>query len=126
MKLERLPYDPATVLDFYEEGLSTLGALSERTWHDRLEVVAEGPAARLWNSEGKLQEMELKFGPADTAMARDAAREVFPGSPLTFRLAEALRPRALQVMPRKSSTPNLCPAPGLGNCSIRSRISFRI
>lgn len=97
MKLERLSYDPATVLDFYDEGLSHLGALSERTWHDRLEIVAEGPAATLWNREGKLHEVELKFGPADATTARDAAREVFPGSPLTFRLADALRPPALQL-----------------------------
>ncbi len=90
MNLERLAYDPATVLDFYAEALASLGALSERTWHDRLEVVAEGPTAALWNPEGALCSAELHFAPADTPLARDPTREVFPGSPLTFRLAELL------------------------------------
>ena len=63
-----------------------------RTWHDRLEVVAEGQAARLWNDTGALHEQEIVFAPADATSARDAGREVFPGSPLTFRLAELVRP----------------------------------
>ncbi len=92
MKLERISHDPVALLEFYEAGLGSLGALCERTWHDRLEVVAEGPAARLWNPQGALHEVELHFTPADTTSARDAAREVFPGCPLTFQLAEALRP----------------------------------
>ena len=49
MKLNRTPHDPGELLGFYEAGLTALGALCERTWHDGLEVVAEGPAARLWN-----------------------------------------------------------------------------
>lgn len=97
MKLERIPYNPATVLDFYQDGLTTLGALCERTWHDRLEVVADSRAARLWNAEGALASLELQFVPADAAAARDAAREVFPGCPLTFGLAEALRPVPLSL-----------------------------
>lgn len=92
MKLDRIAYAPAAALDFYEEGLTSLDALCERTWHDRLEVVAEGRAAALWQTHGALHEAELHFAPADTSGARDAAREIFPGSPLTFRLAEALRP----------------------------------
>jgi len=87
MKLNRLAYEPSALVDFYEEGLSALGALCERTWHDRLEIVAEGQAARLWNPEGALHEIELAFASSDAAAARDAAREVFPGCPLTFRLA---------------------------------------
>jgi hypothetical protein len=39
----------------------------------------------------------LHFTPADTTSARDAAREVFPGCPLTFQLAEALRPMPLAL-----------------------------
>lgn len=97
MKLERLPYEPGALVDFYEEGLAALGALCERTWHDRLEVVAEGEPARLWNAGSALHEVELQFVPADASSARDAAREVFPGCPLTFRLAEALRPRPLTL-----------------------------
>jgi hypothetical protein len=48
-----------------------------------LEVVAEGRPATLWNPQGSLHEVELLFTPADTTSARDAAREVFPGCPLT-------------------------------------------
>ena len=97
MKLERLPYDPAALVNFYEEGFASLGALSERTWHDRLEIVAQGEPAKFWNPEGTLHEVELVFAPADAASARDAAREVFPGCPLTFHLAEALRPAPLPL-----------------------------
>lgn len=97
MKLERLAYEPGSVLAFYEEGLSALGALCERTWHDRLEVVAEGSAAALWDARGDLYSGELHFAPSDATAARDAAREIFPGSPLTFRLAETLRPSPLAL-----------------------------
>lgn len=97
MKIPRLDYDPTSVLGFYEESLSALGALCERTWHDRLEVIAEGRAARLWNQDGALSEQELLFAPADAAGARDAQREVFPGCPLTFRLFESLRPAPLAL-----------------------------
>jgi hypothetical protein len=97
MRLDRLAYDPAALVGFYEEGFSTLGALCERTWHDRLEVVAEGQAAKLWNPDGALHEVELTFVPGDAAAARDAVRQVFPGCPLTFQLAEALRPVPLAL-----------------------------
>ena len=97
MKLNRATHDPGQLLEFYEEGLTALGALCERTWHDRLEVVAEGRPATLWNPQGSLHEVELLFTPADTTSARDAAREVFPGCPLTFQLAEALRPMPLAL-----------------------------
>jgi hypothetical protein len=97
MKLDRLAYDPGALVNFYEAGLAALGALCERTWHDRLEIVAEGGAAKLWNPEGALHEIELAFAPADATAARDAVREVFPGCPLTFRLAEALRPSPLPL-----------------------------
>lgn len=91
MKISRASHDPAQVLGFYEEGLSSLGALCERTWYDRLEVVAEGAAAALWNGRNSIHEVELHFAPANAVSARDASRDVFPGCPLTFHLAEALR-----------------------------------
>jgi hypothetical protein len=97
MKLDRLTYDPAGLVNFYEEGFTALGALCERTWHDRLEIVAEGRAAKPWNPEGALHEVELTFAPADVTAARDAVREVFPGCPLTFQLAETLRPAPLAL-----------------------------
>ena len=94
MKLDRLAYDPAALVDFYEEGFTALGALCERTWHDRLEVVAEGRAAKPWNPEGALHEVELTFAPADATTARDAVREVFPGCPLTFQSGRGPSPCA--------------------------------
>src|SRR5512135_931580 len=97
MKLDRLAYDPSALVNFYEEGLAALGGLCERTWHDRLEVVAEGSAAKLWSPDGSLHEIELAFAPADATAARDAGREVFPGCPLTFHLAETLRPAPLPL-----------------------------
>jgi hypothetical protein len=90
MKLDRLPYDPAALLNFYEEGLGALGALCERTWYDRLEIVAERRAASLWTSDDSIHAVELQFAEPELKKARDADREVFPGCPLTFRLAEAL------------------------------------
>ena len=91
MKIVRLDYDPASALAFFEESLSALGALCERTWHDRLEVLAEGRVARLWNEGGALHQQELLFAAADAKGARDAHHEVFPGCPLTFQIFEALR-----------------------------------
>jgi hypothetical protein len=95
MKLERLAYTPGPAADFFEEALGSLGALCERTWHDRLQVVAEGNAARLWNSDGHLAEKELFFPAADETAPRQADHEVFPGCPLTFRLAETLAAEGL-------------------------------
>jgi len=97
MKLDRARYEPGELLEFYEHGLAELGALCERTWHDRLEIIAEGRAAKLWNPDGKLHEVELHFASADATVARDAAREVFPGCPLTFELAEMLRSSPLSL-----------------------------
>ena len=97
MKLARLSCTPAALIDFYEEGLEALGAICERTWHDRLHVLAEGPAARLWDGQGTLLETELYFVPPGDPGVRHAEREVFPGCPLTFRLAEELRPRPLTL-----------------------------
>jgi hypothetical protein len=97
MKLDRARHDPGELLEFYEQGLAALGALCERTWHDRLEVVAEGRAATLWNPLGTLHAVELQFVTADATAAREASREVFPGCPLTFQLAEALRKSPLPL-----------------------------
>lgn len=116
MKLPRLPHDPGALVDFYDEALSGLGALCERTWHDRMEVVAEGRAARLWNEGGALHEVELSFAPADSPAAREAAREVFPGCPLTFRLAETLRPTPLPLerLVLADASTSRPPAPDVG------------
>jgi hypothetical protein len=92
MKLARLPYAPGILLDYYEDALGALGALCERPWHDRLQVVAGGAAAALWNAGGTLHSSELRFAPADCASGGVGGFDVFPGCPLTFRVAEALCP----------------------------------
>ena len=97
MKLPRLPHEPAALVDFYQAALEHLGALCERTWFDRLQIVAEGRAARLWKPDGSLHEVELQFPAPDSGGPRDAEREVFPGCPLTFQLTDALRPQPLAL-----------------------------
>jgi hypothetical protein len=97
MKLPRLTPEPGALVDFYQQALAGLGAACERTWYDRLSVLAEGTAARLWNETGDLCEAELSFPAPDAPGARDARTEVFPGCPLTFRLAELLRPAPLPL-----------------------------
>ena len=97
MKLEKLSHDPSALVNFFQDGLETLGAVCERSWHDRLQVVAEGAPARLWHPEGALLETEIEFLPADASGPRQAEKEVFPGCPLTFHLAEALFPSGLAV-----------------------------
>ena len=97
MKLEKLSHDPPALLDFFQEGLEKLGAVCARSWHDRLEMIAEGPAARLWNPDGQLVETEIHFSAPDDTAPREAAKEVFPGCPLTFHLAEALRESPLPL-----------------------------
>jgi hypothetical protein len=96
MILSRTAHDPARLIDFFEEGLTALGAVCDRSWHDRLEVMAEGRAATLWTPAGEFVEKQLRFVPADASTARDAETEVFPGCPLAFRLADALRAGPLQ------------------------------
>jgi len=91
MKLTKLPAEPGVMIGFFEEGLARLGAVCERSWHDRLEVLAEGPSARLWRDDGQLHNVELHFPASNDPGTRDATRQVFPGSPLTFRLVELLR-----------------------------------
>ncbi len=89
MRLVRTQHDPFALAEFYGDALGALGALCERTWHDRLCVVAEGKSARLWNDQGQLHEVELQFVATEANTARDAAREVFPVCPLTFRINPA-------------------------------------
>ncbi|MCC7376022.1 MAG: hypothetical protein IT581_15295 [Verrucomicrobiales bacterium] len=90
MQLSRFPHDPGVLAEFFTDGLGALGGVVERSWHDRLDVIAEGPSARLWNPDGAWHETELRLLPLDSVGQRDAAKDVFPGSPLTFRLAELL------------------------------------
>ena len=48
-------------MDFFEEGLLSVGAVCERSWHDRLEVLAEGDAALLLTNDADLFSGELYF-----------------------------------------------------------------
>lgn len=107
MKLQRLANSPSALINFYEEGLGALGAVCDRTWHDRLQLVAEGAAARLWDPEGKLLDTEIHFVAPDDNAPRRADAEVFPGCPLTFRLAEALRPVPLPLERGKLLAPDI-------------------
>src|SRR6266704_1731365 len=115
MKFPRLSHDPGMLIEFFEEGLTTLGAVCERSWHDRLELMAEGRAASLWNAAGDFVEKQLCFVPLDAAGGRDVETEVFPGCPLTFRLAETLRGETLPVervalQPFEHARPPVCDA----------------
>lgn len=90
MQLPRFSYDLGALADFFAEGLGAFGAVVERPWHDRLEVIAEGRAAQLWKPGGEWHETGLRLLPSEAAEQRDAAVDLFPGCPLTFRLAELL------------------------------------
>lgn len=74
-------------MEFTAEGLQRLGALCEKTWHDRLQVVADGPATVALGMPGELVETELRFAEGRDL---DPLRDVFPGCPLMFRMAEEL------------------------------------
>jgi hypothetical protein len=90
MKFTKTLPRPEHLMEFFEEGLLSLGAVCERSWHDRLEVLAEGDAALLWRNDGDLFSGELYFRDAGSLNPGNPGAEVFPGSPLTFRLVEAL------------------------------------
>jgi len=93
MKLERFPPDPGSLATFYADALTALGAVVERSWYDQIDVLAEGDAARVWNEGGELLQAQMRFPSLDETGPRDAAAEVFPGCPATFRLAEILNPQ---------------------------------
>jgi hypothetical protein len=97
MILNRLSHDPGVLVDFYQNALEHLGAACERTWFDRLQYMAEGRSARPWHDDGRACDGELHFPAPDAPGPRDPQREVFPGCPLTFRLAESLRPSPLTL-----------------------------
>jgi hypothetical protein len=95
MKFSKIPARAEHLMEFFEEGLHSLGAICERSWHDRLEVLAERDAARLWREDGELYSGEIYFRDTGSPDAASAQSEVFPGCPLTFRLVEALWRRHL-------------------------------
>jgi hypothetical protein len=95
MKFPKIPARAEHLMEFFEEGLHSLGAICERSWHDRLEVLAEGEAALLWRKDDELFSGELLFRDAGSADPANVETEVFPGCPLTFRLVEALWHRHL-------------------------------
>jgi hypothetical protein len=111
MKLQRASLNSSEGIDLFEEALNSLGAVCERTWHNRLNVLAEGPVARLWNSDGNFHEVELEFVPRDATEARNVDRQVFAGCPLSFKLPEMLRagPLVLEKIYLDDGTPLRAP-----------------
>jgi hypothetical protein len=95
MKFSKIPARKEHLIEFFEEGLQSLGAICERPWHDRLEVLAENDAARLWREDGELFSGEILFRDTGSSDPANAQSEVFPGCPFTFRLVEALWRRHL-------------------------------
>jgi hypothetical protein len=95
MKFPKIPAQAEYLMEFFEESLHSLGAICERSWHDRLEVLAEGDAAHLWQKDDDLFSGELKFRDDASADPNNADNEVFPGCPILFRLVEALWRRHL-------------------------------
>lgn len=90
MKFSKIPARTEYLIDFFEEGLSALGAICERSWHDRLEVLAEGETARLWRNEDDFFSGELHFSNGGLPETANPETEVFPGAPLTFQLVETI------------------------------------
>lgn len=88
MKLSRLAYDPAYLLDFYEEILGSCGCLCERTWYDQLFVIPGGRGVTFWPSGAS--EANLRFRSNSESAAIDPARDVFPGSPLNLSICESV------------------------------------
>jgi hypothetical protein len=97
MRLPKLKYSPGDLADFFTDGIQTLGGVCERSWHDRLEVLAEGRAAAVWGQGQQLIETELHFWPAGETSGKDASRDIFPGCPLTFTLADLIRGPELTI-----------------------------
>jgi hypothetical protein len=90
MKFSRIQPRGEQLMQFCEETLQGLGAICERPWHDRLEVLAEGDTAQLLQNDTGLFSGELYFREAGLQVPASSGIEVFPGCPLTFRLVEAL------------------------------------
>jgi len=61
MKFPKIPAQAEYLMEFFEESLHSLGAICERSWHDRLEVLAEGDAAHLWQKDDDLFSGSLSF-----------------------------------------------------------------
>jgi hypothetical protein len=90
MKFSRIQPRSGQLMQFCEEALPALGAVCERPWHDRLEVLAEGETARLLQNDTDFFSGELSFRDAGLPASTNTGTEVFPGCPLIFRLVEAL------------------------------------
>jgi len=90
MKFSRVPPRAEQLIQFFEEALPTLGAVCERPWHDRLEVLADGETALLLGNDTELFSGELYFKETKLTNPTNTGIDVFPGCPLTFRLVEAL------------------------------------
>ena len=79
MKFSRIQPRGEQLLQFFEEGLQSLGAISERPWHNRLEVLAEGETALLLQNDSELFSGELYFHDAAGPASDIRGIQVFPG-----------------------------------------------
>jgi len=90
MKFSRIKTRSEQLVEFCAEALHSLGAVCERSWHDRLEVLAEGETAHLLQTDADFFSGELRFHESGLSQASNTGIEVFPGCPLIFRLVETL------------------------------------
>ena len=90
MKFSRIETRSEQLVEFCEETLHSFGAVCERSWYDRLEVLAEGETADLLQTDADFFSGELRFHDTGLSPASSTGIEVFPGCPLIFRLVETL------------------------------------
>ena len=90
MKFSRIKTRSEELVEFCEEALHSLGAVCERSWYDRLEVLAEAEPAHLLQADADFFSGELRFQETGLSQADHTGIEVFPGCPLIFRLVETV------------------------------------
>mgnify|MGYP000381771108 CR=1 FL=1 len=90
MILPRFDFDPGPLRELHQQALTALGADCDTPWHDRLDVLAEGAAAKIWDPSGGLVVRSMRFPPPAAPGLRNPDEEVFPGCPVSFHLAEAV------------------------------------
>jgi hypothetical protein len=111
MKFSRIKTRSEQLLEFCEEALHSFGAVCERSWYDRLEVLAEGETAHLLETDVDFFSGELRFHEAGLNQASNTGIEVFPGCPLVFRLVETLWRRQVSYSKVCLSTGDIAKTP---------------
>ena len=111
MKFSRIKTRSEQLVEFCEEALNSFGAVCERSWYDRLEVLAEGETAHLLQTDTDFFSGELRFHETGLSQASNTGIEVFPGCPLIFRLVETLWRRQIPYSRVFLSTGNIPKTP---------------